>query len=1017
MKRRIRRRLRRQREGWTRIAIVALLMALTVAVSIVQYLRAFEERAVATAGEQLTMVAATVGDDVDALLLERSHALALLAHELGRDGELGARAAPALLRAEQDGMPDVQLVDLADRAGRIVATTRPESFGRDESERIWFTAARDGAGARIFGPHFDELAPNDLTIGLTAPVLGDDGRFLGVVREELSLSALLYRVRRRVRVIGDDATRTRALEWILLDHDGLIIAESDLAEQGRINMRQIGLQSALRAAPGWIREEHGRLAADMVTGYAELGFAGQGGSLPWRVLVRVQERDVLKPMRFLLGRLVGIVSVVLMPLALLLGRLVIERRRAEKQLRAAHGQLEERIADRTQELSRANAALEGEVRERRRTEDALREREAQLADFFENAPVGLHWLGPDGVVLRANRAELTMLGYDATEYVGHDVREFHVDPYVIEEFLARLARGETLDAREARVRCKDGSIRTVLVDANVLWRDGAFVHARCFTRDVTEQQRVKGLLEQGRERAEQQARALERQTLELEQARNEALAAARAKAAFLANMSHEIRTPMTAILGYAELLSDRRLSPRIRQDYVKTVRHNGEYLLRLLNDVLDLSKLEAGKMTVEHVPCSPAHLAGEVEAMLRGRAVGSGLRLDLVVGPDVPGGVLSDPTRIRQILVNLVGNAIKFTYAGSVRLAVACDGVSDGRARVRFTVTDTGIGMTPEEQARLFAPFVQADTSTSRRFGGTGLGLTISSRLAEVLGGSLAVTSTPGGGSTFTLALDVDVAPAAAFPARVGESPALDCDPEMPRLRGRILLAEDAPDSQRLLAFFMRRAGATVEVVDNGRQACDRVREALEVGATFDLIVMDMQMPEMDGYQATVRLRGMGVRTPILALTAHSMDGDRERCLDVGCTDYLAKPIERLPFLRRVRDHLDAVRVTERPAKPNGTIRRAGSPEIADQPDLMLLFVAGLRERAAAFEATLERRDLDGLAGLAHQLKGTARAYGFPQLTDQAAALEASLIAGRCLDDVRTQVECVVELCRAAGCQ
>jgi hypothetical protein len=244
MKRRIRRRLRSQREGWTRIAIVALLMALTLAVSIVQYLRAFEERAVATAGEQLTMVAATVADDVDALLLERSHAVAVLARELGRDGDLGSRAVPALLRAEQDGLPDVELVDLADRSGRVVATTQGESFGRDQSSRAWFAVARDTAGTSIFGPHFDELAPTELTIGLTAPVLGDDGGFLGVVREELSLSALLYRVRRRVRHRRRCDAHARA-RMDLLDHDGLIIAESDLAEQGRINLRQIEL--AVRA--------------------------------------------------------------------------------------------------------------------------------------------------------------------------------------------------------------------------------------------------------------------------------------------------------------------------------------------------------------------------------------------------------------------------------------------------------------------------------------------------------------------------------------------------------------------------------------------------------------------------------------------------------------------------------------------------------------------------------------------------------------------------------------------------
>jgi signal transduction histidine kinase len=290
----------------------------------------------------------------------------------------------------------------------------------------------------------------------------------------------------------------------------------------------------------------------------------------------------------------------------------------------------------------------------------------------------------------------------------------------------------------------------VLVDANVLREGGEIVHARCFTRDVTDQYRANELLAAGRARAEEQARELARQTMELERARNEALAASRAKSAFLANMSHEIRTPITAILGYAELLADSRPSPRLRQEYVGTIRRNGEHLLGIINDILDLSKLEAGKMTVETVVCSPGHLVQEVEAMLGGRAAGKGLRFDCDVGAGVPTAVQTDPRRIRQILVNLIGNAIKFTETGGVRVAVVRDGdAADGRVRLRFSVADTGIGMSADEQARVFAPFAQADASTTRRFGGTGLGLAISRRLAEALGGALTIESAPPRGSTW----------------------------------------------------------------------------------------------------------------------------------------------------------------------------------------------------------------------------------------------------------------------------
>jgi PAS domain S-box-containing protein len=1128
-------------------------MILTLAVVATEYFWALEDQAIATMGEQLATLAASVADDIDALVLARSRAIEALARQVARDGPTQTQLLP-LLRAERQGRPDIQLVAVVDPNGKLVAATDPARVGASATDRAWFAAARDHREARVFGPHYNELASDELAVGLTAPITGRDGQFLGVVREELSLAALLYKVRQRVRVISDDSVRSPSLEWILLDQDGLIIAESDLGEQGHVNLRSRGVPSAQvtakTAVPGrWLREEHGRFDAQMVTGYADVGQSPHAGLLPWRVLIRMQERDVVSPMRTLLMRLVGGGAMILLPLFVLLARLVAQRRRAERALRRAHGLLSERIAARTGELSDAIGALEAEIRERRRTEDALRrseerwrtlseltsdwacayrrepdgrivlewasdaftrvtgftvedvqglgwlsfvhpddraavsertraradgeqvegasrivtragevrwirdrgtrihrdpggdavvvyaagediterkqaeeilrESEAELADFFDNAQVGLHCAGPDGTIVRANRAELELLGYAHDEYVGRHIREFHVDAAVADDFMRELACGGTIRAREARLRCKDGSVRNVLIDANVLWRNGRFIHTRCFTRDVTEQHRSKELLEVGRTRAEEQARELANQALELEHARNEALGAARAKSAFLANMSHEIRTPITAILGYAELLAGTRPSPPLRQEYVETIRRNGEHLLGLINDVLDLSKLEAGKMMVEDLVCSPARLGREVEVMLGGRAAGKGLGFDVVVGIGVPAAIRSDPRRIRQVLVNLVGNAIKFTESGSVQLAIECDRIdADGRAAMRFVVSDTGVGMTSEEQARIFEPFIQAEVSTTRRFGGTGLGLAISQRIAEALGGTLELASEPGRGSTFTLSIEVDVAPAGTEAVSAAPVLAEGNGERPPRLRGRVLLAEDAPDSQRLLAFFLRKAGAEVDVVENGRKAVERVQEVADVGEPYDLVLMDMLMPIMDGYEATAALRRLGIRIPIIALTAYSMDGDRARCLEAGCTDYLAKPVDRLTLLRRLREHLDG------PRRPLAVRPEAGLQAIPtiEDPDpelreLLATFVAGLSERAEAIETSLVRGDLARLAALAHQLKGTARAYGFPQLTDEAASLEASLRAGVCLEEVRMQVQCVVDLCRAARCQ
>ncbi|MFT5423575.1 MAG: PAS domain S-box-containing protein, partial [Phycisphaerales bacterium] len=389
----------------------------------------------------------------------------------------------------------------------------------------------------------------------------------------------------------------------------------------------------------------------------------------------------------------------------------------------------------------------------------------------------------------------------------------------------------------------------------------------------------------------------------------EADGANRAKSEFLANMSHEIRTPMTAILGYADLLADEDgilSDPAQARQAVQIIKSNADYLLNVINDVLDTSKIEAGKMTVERIVADPVRIVKEVVSMLGSKAADKGIELSVRYETPIPERIESDPTRLRQILVNLIQNAIKFTHVGRVTVSVTAN---PERQMIRFEIADTGIGMSPEqrEQVARFDAFSQADGSTSRRFGGTGLGLRISNSLAELLGGGIEIESDLGEGSTFTLRISSGnpakfstVTPAQAshiagpeMPQEAVEMPAVHSADALAGLR--VLVAEDGRDNQRLIEFHLKKAGAQVEIVETGRLALDAVSQS---DTPFDLVLMDMQMPQMDGYEATRALRELGHRIPIIALTAHAMDGDREKCLQAGCDAYLSKPIDRLEMIQ-----------------------------------------------------------------------------------------------------------------------
>ncbi|HKC50857.1 MAG TPA: ATP-binding protein, partial [Myxococcota bacterium] len=396
-------------------------------------------------------------------------------------------------------------------------------------------------------------------------------------------------------------------------------------------------------------------------------------------------------------------------------------------------------------------------------------------------------------------------------------------------------------------------------------------------------------------RLEEHAATVQRQHGELVSARDHAEAASRAKTEFLANMSHEIRTPMTAVLGYTELLLLGGVRAKERAEWSAAVRRNGADLLQLIDGILDISRVEAGELEIHSHPCRLRRLVEDAAAPIAEAAREKGLEFNFEIDASCPEVLQTDPARLRQVLANLLQNALKFTEHGSVSLWVG----RDSPHSVCFAVRDTGIGIAAHDHERIFAPFGQADSSHTRRFGGAGLGLSISRRLATLLLGALEVSSDLGRGSEFRLTLpapDHAVGDTSHEPA-----PERVTDRAPTAFPGaRVLLAEDGLDNQRLVRALLRPLKVELSLVENGAQAVDQALAALDGDRPFELVLMDMQMPVMDGYEATRRLRAQGYSGPIVALTAHAMSSDRGRCLEAGCDEYLSKPIDRVRLLEVV---------------------------------------------------------------------------------------------------------------------
>ncbi len=591
-------------------------------------------------------------------------------------------------------------------------------------------------------------------------------------------------------------------------------------------------------------------------------------------------------------------------------------------------------------------AVVRDITERKRSEERLRESEERHRAITETAQDAIIVSDPEGKIRFWNSAAENIFGFTASEAIDRNLMGLIVPPQYHEakrKGLAKFSRtglgaavGKTLELTALR---KDGVEFPIEISIS-RYRDQQGYVGVALVRDISARKQSEDELRIAKEMAE---------------------ATSRTKSEFLANMSHEIRTPMTAILGFTDVLLEHdkldNMSPG-RIEAAKTIKRNGEYLLQLVNDILDLSKIEAGKMRVEWVRCSPCRIVAEVTSLARVRADAKGLPLNFEYIGAIPETIQTDPTRLRQILINVISNAIKFTEVGSVRLVTqfmegprsqGAEGARDqewhgrlGREEgaentadtatprgkfldplgprslgpfLQFDVIDTGLGMTEEQVARLFQPFMQADASTTRRFGGTGLGLVISKRLAALLGGDIVVVETQKGVGT---RIRVTVATGPLKGVKMIEDPlsATVLAPDKTKtttstdleiLVGyRILLAEDGPDNQRLIAHVLRKSGADVTIIENGKLAVDAALAAWDEGKPFDLILMDMQMPVMDGYQATNLLRQKGYTGSIIALTAHAMASDREKCINAGCNDYATKPINRKQLITMIRRYIDA---------------------------------------------------------------------------------------------------------------
>jgi PAS domain S-box-containing protein len=600
--------------------------------------------------------------------------------------------------------------------------------------------------------------------------------------------------------------------------------------------------------------------------------------------------------------------------------------------------------------------------------------EVELERFFTLSIDMLCIAGYDGYFKRLNSAWERTLGYSVEELTSSPFIEFvHPDDRAATlGQLEKLATGQATISFENRYRARDGSYKWMLWNATPFPQHQVIYAA---ARDITE-----------RKRAEDNIQRL----------RAEAEAANRAKSEFLARMSHEIRTPLNVVIGMGDVLQRTMLSTEQRQ-YIRVLQRAGTDLLTLINDVLDLSKVESGRITLEEIDFELNEVIEAVVEMMSMRATEKGIELRREIMADVPLRLRGDPDRLRQVLVNLVGNAIKFTAKGHVLLRVQSDPESPQVGHLRFSVSDTGIGIPTDKLDLIFESFTQADASTTRKYGGTGLGLAISKRLVELMEGRIWAESRPGTGAIFNFTARFGLASPETRGRPEGQTAPTLAIPAGPVGGLRILVADDSEDNRFLVAQYLKDLGCHLEFAEDGQVAIEKFGSG-----NFDLVLMDLQMPVLDGYEAARCIRQWEEEqkrplTPIIALTASALESELQKAIDAGCTACLRKPIRLITLLEAIGKYAAVLSAgstaTERILVRADARLRAVIPR----------YLENRRGDVAAILRALERREYEPIRDLGHKMSGTGSAYGFSRITEIGTALEGAAKEGN-PDEIRARV-------------